>query len=125
MYSSSSSSSVRLSFRGRRSQGGFSLNSLDCGVFGASKYKANTFLSLIGPEVLSLPSRSSKKSLFIWAFQWFCKGYIFFSYLAKLENKEFPFLITCKFSVDLLDFKNSLLLFFYLSMALSIHKRTV
>ena len=101
----------RLSFRGRRSHGGFSLNILDYGVFWASKYKANMFLSLIGPEVLSLPSRSSKKSLFIWAFQWFCKRYILFSYLTKLENKEFPFLITCKFSVDLLDLKT---LFWYI-----------
>ena len=50
---------------------------------------------------------------------------IFFSYLTKLENKEFPFLITWKFSVDLLDFKNSLLVYFYLSMALSTHKRAV
>ena len=42
-----------LSFRGRRSQGGVSLNSLDYGVFGPFKYEVNMFLSLLGPEVFS------------------------------------------------------------------------
>ena len=36
--SSSSSSWPRLSFKGRRSQEGLNLNSLDVGVFGAPKY---------------------------------------------------------------------------------------
>ena len=44
---------MRLSFRGRRSQGGFGLNSLDYGVFGASKYGVKMFLSLIGPNFLA------------------------------------------------------------------------
>ena len=83
------------------------------------------FLSLIDPEVFSWPSRSSKQSLFIWAYQWFCKPYNFFSYLTKIENKEFLNLITCKISVDLSDFKNSLLVYLNLSMALSTHKRAV
>ena len=126
MYSSySSSSCVRLNFRGRRSQGGFSLNSLDYGVFWPSKYKVNIFWSKKGPEVFSWPSRSFKNSLFIWAFQWLCKPYIFFSYLTKIENKEFLIMITCKISVDLFDFKNSLLVYLYLSMALSTHRRAV
>ena len=54
--SSSSSSWPRLSLEGRRSQGGFNLNSLVFGVFVAPKYIV--FLS----EVFSCVSRSSKKS---------------------------------------------------------------
>ena len=67
---------------GRRSQGRFSLNILDYGVFGASKYEANMFLFFIGREVFSWVNTSSEKS----------------------TNKEFLFLINCKFSADLLGF---------------------
>ena len=63
-----------ISFRGRRNQGGFSLNSPDYGVFAAFKYEVNMLLSSIGPEVFSWVSRSSKKSIFIWASQWLCKA---------------------------------------------------
>ena len=91
---------------GRRSQGRFSLNILDYGVFGASKYEANMFLFFIGPEVFSWVATSSKKSTFIWAFQILCKAIylIFFLVIRQIENKEFFFLINSKFSADLLDF---------------------
>ena len=49
----------------------------------------------------------------------------FFFILHKKEKKECLNLITCKISVDLFDFKNSLLVYLYLSMALSTHKRAV
>ena len=95
---------MRLSFRGRRSQGGFSLNSLDYVVFGASKYEVNMFLSLTGAQNLSWVSRSSKKSIFILAFQWLYKAIQYFLVILKIANKEFLFLIAFKFSAVLLDF---------------------
>ena len=54
----------RWSFKGRRSQGGFTLIGLNFHVFGASKYKAYMSVS----EVFNFFFISSKKSISIWAF---------------------------------------------------------
>ena len=53
---------------GRRSQGGFTLKSLEFGLFGAYKYKVNAFLSLKDTEVLSWVTRSPKNSIYFWKF---------------------------------------------------------
>ena len=60
----------------------------------------------ICPDVLSWVATSSKKSTFIWAFQLLCKAIYntFFLVIRHIENKEFLFLINCKFSADLLEF---------------------
>ena len=50
----------QLSCRGRRSQGGFSLNSLDYGVFAAFKYEINMSVG-VNIQVYSLNKRGKKK----------------------------------------------------------------
>ena len=123
---SSSSSCPRLSLEGRRSQGGLTLNGLDFGLFRASKYKVNTFLSLKVTEIVGWIARSSKNRLAIWPFQWLCKiiGYFW----GFLKNRKY----WVSFLYNLYFFPDDLLVFwklyfgvFYLLIDLLIHKRSV
>ena len=125
--SSSSSSSVRLSSRGRRSQGGFTLNSLDSGVFGACKYEVTMFLFLIGPGCFYLAVLIFYEFLF-WLFNGSAKHFVFFLSYRPNWKLRVSFLdnLTCHFLVNLFGLeRNSFYVYLYLSMAFAPHEKVV